>query len=60
MVLALFHIVVSALLSLVNMFKLAEGDRGEATRCTLHLSVAAQVSRPRHLKCKLSRDSNII
>ncbi|XP_078368961.1 cGMP-dependent 3',5'-cyclic phosphodiesterase-like [Oculina patagonica] len=43
MVLALFHMVVSALLSLTNMLKkLAEGDRGEATRCTLHLSVAAQ------------------
>ncbi|KAJ7393021.1 cGMP-dependent 3',5'-cyclic phosphodiesterase [Desmophyllum pertusum] len=43
MVLALLHMIVSALLSLINMFKnLAEGDRGEAKRCTLHLSVAAQ------------------
>jgi len=61
MVLALLHMVVSALFSLVNMFKkLAEGDRGEAKRCTLHLSVAAQVSRARHHKCKLTLVWNII
>lgn len=55
MVLALLHMVVSALFSLVTMFKnLVEGDRGDTTRCTLHLSVAAQVSGARQLKCKLT------
>ena len=55
MVLALLHMVVSGLFSLVNMFKrLVEGDRSEAKRCTLHLSVAAQVSRARHFKCQLT------
>lgn len=48
MVLVLFRMLVSAMLSLANMFKkLTEGDRGETTRGTLHLTVAAQVSRAR-------------
>lgn len=38
-----FHMLVPAVLSLVNMFKkVREGDRGEATRCTMHLTAAAQ------------------
>lgn len=53
MVLAPFHMLVSGLVWVVNMLRsLSQESRGEAKRCTLHLSVATQVSTARHFKCK--------
>ena len=51
MVLVPFHMLVSALFSVINMLRsLSQEGRGEAKRCSLHLSVATQVSTARHFQ----------
>ena len=51
MVLGPFHMLVSGLVWAVNMLRsLSQESRGEAKRCTLHLSVATQVSTAHHFK----------
>ena len=50
MVLVPLDMLASVLLSVVNMLRnLSQESRGEAKRCSLHLSVATQVSTARQL-----------